>query len=141
MTTCTIVTICSIPYILSMRTVFLKKKSTKYISTLGTIFELIAAPCLSLIAYFPPNIYPDQHLLATRLFFGFTGLTIIVYSIAILLNDLYHKIYGYFGLAVGAYMIFHLLVLLDSAVSQKFTVYTVIIWLVIQGIRLWKALD
>ncbi len=140
-TTCTIATICIVSFLLSMRTVFIEKKSTKYISTLGTIFSLVAAPCLSLLAYFPPNLYMDQHMLATRLFFMLTGLTIIVYSIAILLNDLYEKIYGYFGLAVGAYMIFHLLVLLYSAISQKFTVYTVIIWIMIQGIRLWKALD
>ncbi len=140
-TTCTIATICVIPFVLSMRTVFLKKKSTKYISTVGTIFELVAAPCLSLLAYFPPNLYMDQHMLATRIFFVLTGLTIIVYSIAILLNDLYEKIYGYFGLAVGFYMIIHFLFLLYSAVSQKFTVYTAILWIVIQGIRLWKALD
>ena len=130
-----------IPFMLSLRTVFTEKKASLYISTLGTVFGLAAAPFLSLLALLPPDILMEQHMIATRLFFLFCALTIVVYSIAILFNEVYEKIYAYIGIAVSIYIMVHLLVLLYNVVSQKFTVYIMIIWIIIQGFKLWKVLE
>ena len=138
---CTVSAIFLIPFMLSLRTVFTEKKASLYISTLGTVLGLIMAPFLSLLALLPPDILMEQHMIATRIFFLFCALTIVVYSIAILFNDIYEKTYAYFGIAIGIYVMVHLLVLLYNAVSQKFTVYIMITWIIIQGFKLWKVLE
>ena len=138
--TCTVAAICLVPFMLSLRTVFTEKKVCLYISTLGTFLGLAAAPFLSLLAILPPDILMEPHMFATRSFFLFCSCTIVVYSIAILFNEAYEKIYAYIGIAVSIYIMIHLLVLLYNVASQKFTVYIMIIWIIIQGFKLWKVL-
>ena len=138
---CTVLAIFFIPFMLSLRTVFTEKKASLYISTLGTALGIVAAPFLSLLALLAPDILMEEHEIATRIFFLLMALTIVVYSIATLFNDKYEKTYAYFGFAIGIYIVIHLFVLLYNAVSQKFTVYIMIAWIIIQGFKLWKVLE
>jgi len=138
---CTVLAIFLVPFMLSLRTVFTENKASLYISTLGTVLGIIAAPFLSLFSLLPPDLFMEEHTIATRILFLFLALTIIVYSIAILFNERYEKIYAYLGFAIGIYVMVHLLVLMYNVVSQKFTVYIMITWFTIQGFKLWKVLE
>ena len=106
---CTVLAIFLVPFMLSLRTVFTENKASLYISTLGTVLGIIAAPFLSLFSLLPPDLFMEEHTIATRILFLFLALTIIVYSIAILFNERYEKIYAYLGFAIGIYVMVHLL--------------------------------
>lgn len=108
---------------------------------MGTVLGIVAAPFLSLLALLPPDILMEPHMFATRLFFLFCSCTIVVYSIAILFNEVYEKSYAYIGIAASIYIRIHILVLLYNLLLQKFTVYIMITWIIIQGFKLWKVLE
>lgn len=136
---CTTAAILIIPFLLGLNTLFKKTKIEKYLSIIGTIFGLIAAPNLSLLAIFPSDVLHVPHVLTTQLFFIFYGVTIILFSLAILIDKDYENYYGYIGLIIAVFLLLYAFVFLYNAPFQKVTVYLTILWSAIQGIKLWKS--
>ncbi len=137
---CTSVAICIIPFSLSMRTAFTATTTQRYVSWLATIAGIAAAPFLSALALFAADAFPLQHLLYTILFFLLYSSAIILYSVAILLNKNYNRLYSILGFIVALIAMIHIY-WIHTAVMQKITVYAMILWSVVQGHRLLEMSD
>jgi len=137
--TCTTAAILVIPFGLGLNDLFKESKIEKYLSTIGTIFIIVAAPNLSLLAIFPSDVLNTPHILTTQFFFLFYGIAIIIFSVAILFNKNYANYYSYIGFIIATFLILYTFVFLFNAMFQKLTVYLTILWSVVQGIKLWKS--
>ena len=140
-TTMTITAIFSIPFWLSIRTIFTETKKLRYTSWIGTIIGLTSCPFVILIALTPGDIMRAQHILVTMLFFLLFALAIIVYSIAILFNKEYENLYAYVGFAMAILLLLYMSIFLLNAAVQKITVYVLFSWVIIQGVNVWKILE
>jgi hypothetical membrane protein len=136
---CTSAAVCIIPFSLSLRTVFTKPNSVRYLATIGTILAIIGAPFLSALAVLAGDIYPYQHGLSTLLFFLLYASAIVVYSVAMLLNKNYNYLYALIGFIVAAICLVHIF-LIGTALMQKIAVYALILWSAFQGYALLKII-
>jgi hypothetical membrane protein len=137
---CTAAAVCSVPFWLTIRTLFTKPPHLKYLGWLGTILGLAAAPFLSGLALFAGDVFPSVHGWSTILFFLLFSSAIVVYSIAIFLNKDYGYLYGLVGVVVAVICYGYILIpFLGGAAMQKLAVYALILWSAFQGIRLLKA--
>lgn len=140
-TTMTITAIFSIPFWLSIRTIFTETKKLRYTSWIGTIIGLTSCPFVILIALTPGDIMRAQHILVTMLFFLLFALAIIVYSIAILFNKEYENLYAYVGFAMAILLLLYMSIFLLNAAVQKITVYVLFSWIIIQGVKSWQIFE
>ena len=145
---CTSAAVCLLPFVFAMRTVFTETGVLKGLSWVGTILVIAAAPNLSALALFAANLFGYEHFLTTMLFFLLITLGILVYSIAILLNKNYGKLYGLIGFVVVVICFLHVGAFFSSAFDmfgtplwQKLSVYALILWSAFQGYRLLKVFD
>lgn len=136
---CTSAAVFSIPFWITIRTVFTSNGFLKVLSWLGTILGLVAAPCLSALALFAADLYPSQHGWATLFFFILYAAAIIVYSTAMVANKEYNRLYSLIGFAVAAICLIHIFALHD-AWMQKLAVYSLVLWSAFQGYRLLQLL-
>ncbi len=132
---CTSAAVCIVLFMLSMRTVFVETPLLKYLSWLGTMLGIVAAPFLSSLALFAGNVFPYQHGWSTILFFVLYSIAIVVYSIAILFNKSYNRLYSLVGFIVAAICLLYIF-WLGSAWMQKLAVYALVLWSAFQGYRL-----
>jgi hypothetical membrane protein len=135
---CTIIAIMNIPFILALRTNFTENKAEKYLSWFGTILNIVSSVFLILLALYPVNIQTEPHMLATRLFFLLFGLSVIIYTPAFFINKHYNKLIAFYGVLVAAAAIIYMKFLILNAAFQKFTIYFMISWIIVQGVYLWK---
>jgi hypothetical membrane protein len=135
---CTVVAIMNIPFVLALRTNFTETKAEKYLSWFGTILNIVSSVFLILLAFYPVNVQTEPHMLATRLFFLLFGLSIIIYTPAFFINKHYNKLIAFYGVLVAASAIIYMKFLILNAAFQKFTIYFMISWVIVQGIYLWK---
>ncbi|NHI84193.1 MAG: hypothetical protein EAX81_07825 [Candidatus Thorarchaeota archaeon] len=127
----------SIPFWPTTRTVFTDTMPEK-ISSIGTIIGIIAEPCLAGVGIFASDAFPFQHGLSTLLFFTLFAIAIELYSIVIINNNKeYGYLYDLFGYLTCTILFLHIFVISDAAM-QKLTVYTIILYSVIQGYKLLK---
>jgi hypothetical membrane protein len=138
MIACTVTAILNIPFILALRTNCTKTKAGKYLSGAGTFFGIAASPFLALLSIFPANLQFGPHILATRLFFLLFGLAIIIYTPALILNKDYNKGIAWYGVPVAIAALLYIFFFIQNAAFQKFTVYFMISWVVVQGVYLWN---
>ena len=132
---CTFAAVCIVLFSVSLRTVFVETRLLRYLSWLGTILGVVAAPFLSSLALFAGDVFPYQHGWSTILFFVFYSSAIVVYSIAMLLNKSYNRLYSLVGFVVAAICLLHIFWLL-TAWMQKLAVYALVLWSAFQGYRL-----
>ncbi len=135
---CTLTAVLNIPFMLALRTNFTQTKVEKILSGIGTFLGVASSPFLSLIAIFPANLQFGPHILATRLFFLLFGLAIIIYTPALFLNKTYNKILAFYGVPVAIAALLYIFLFINNAAFQKFTVYFMISWVIVQGVYLWK---
>ena len=142
---CTSVAICIIPFLLAMRTEFTETTTLKILSWFGTISGIAAAPNLSALALFAADIYPTEHGLTTLLFFLLITVGILIYSITIVLNANYPRLYAMIGFIVVIICFLHIgaffsrvFAVFGSAVWQKVSVYALVLWSAFQGYYLLK---
>jgi hypothetical membrane protein len=136
--TCTITALFNIPFSLALRTNFTETKTEKYLSWFGTILNIISSVFLILLALYPVNVQTRPHMLATKLFFLLFGLSIIIYTPAFFINKHYNKLIAFYGVLVAASAIIYMKFLILNAAFQKFTIYFMISWIIVQGVYLWK---
>jgi hypothetical membrane protein len=135
---CTLVAIMNIPFILALRTNFTETITEKILSWFGTILNIVSSVFLILLAIYPADIQLGPHMLATRVFFLLFGLSIIVYTPAFFINKHYNKLIAFYGVIVAASAIIYMRFLILHAAFQKFTIYFMISWVIVQGVYLWK---
>ncbi|MFW9848677.1 MAG: DUF998 domain-containing protein [Candidatus Thorarchaeota archaeon] len=128
----------SIPFWLSIRTVFTETTPLKGISGIGTILGIIAGPCLAGVGIFAGDLYGYQHGMSTLLFFLLFAIAIAVYSIGILLNPNYENVYALVGIVVCIICIVHIF-FGGGAPMQKLAVYSIVLYSVFQGYKLLKV--
>jgi hypothetical membrane protein len=136
---CTSAAICVVLFSLSLRTVFTKPASVKYLAWIGTILAVIAAPFLATLAILAGDIFPAQHGLSTVLFFLLYAIAIVIYSIDMLLNKSYNYLYSLVGFIVAALCLVYILAI-GTALMQKVAVYALVLWSAFQGYALMKML-
>jgi hypothetical membrane protein len=130
----------SIPFWLSIRTVFTETTPLKALSWIGTILGLVAGPLLAGIGIFAGDVYPAQHGFSTIYFFLLFSSAIIVYSIAILLNKDYENVYALIGIIVAIICYTYVLVPgFGNAAMQKLAVYALVLYSAFQGYKLLKV--
>ncbi|MGY5876406.1 MAG: hypothetical protein RTU30_11725 [Candidatus Thorarchaeota archaeon] len=130
----------SIPFWLSIRTLFSDTTPEKVLSGLGTVVGIIAGPCLAGVGIFAGDLYGAQHGWSTILFFLLFSSAIIIYSIAILINKGYEPVYALIGIIVAVICYSYILVPgFGNAAMQKLAVYSMILYSVFQGHKLLKV--
>jgi hypothetical membrane protein len=137
---CTSAAVCIIPFSLSIRTVFTKPTSAKYLALIGTVLGIAAAPFLSALAILAGDIFPYQHGFSTILFFLLYATAIVIYSIAMLLNKNYNYLYSLIGFIVAAICLVYIF-FIGTALMQKLAVYALVLWSAFQGYALLKTFD
>ncbi|MFW9984348.1 MAG: hypothetical protein ACFFCB_06410 [Candidatus Odinarchaeota archaeon] len=143
--TCTLVGACSILFMLAIRTLFTGNQRLFYLSWLGTILGFLAAVFVSALAIFAMDIFSTLHGYSTYAFFFFISSAIIVYTIAIFLNEDYENLYALIGIIVAILAYTYLIGMLlnvpyiESAAMQKVAVYSLILWSAFQGYKLLKV--
>jgi hypothetical membrane protein len=142
--TCTFAAIIIIPFFLALRTLFTKTTPLLIISWIGTIIGLAALPFLSALAIFAGDAFPSQHSIATQAFFLLIAIAILIYSVAMLLNNEYSNLFGLIGIIIGSLAFVYFIGILasvpgiSSAAMQKVAVYGLVLWSAFQGYYLLK---
>ncbi len=130
----------SMPFWLTIRTLFTETKPLKAVSGVGTILGLIAGPLLAGIGIFAGDVFPAQHGFSTIYFFLLFSSAIIIFSIAILLNKDYENVYALIGIIVAIICYTHVLVPgFGNAAMQKIAVYSLVLYSVFQGYKMRKV--
>ncbi len=132
---CTSTAICIVLFCLSMRPLFTETRLQRYISWLAALTGITSAPFLSALALFAADVFLLQHAVFTIIFFVLYSSAIVLYSVAILLNKSYNRLYSVFGFVVACIALLHIF-WIHTALMQKIAVYSMILWSVFQGYRL-----
>ncbi len=135
---CTITAIMNIPFGLALRTNLKDTMSEKILSWIGTILSIGSTPFLFLLSIFPADVRFGPHMLATRLFFLLFGLGVIIYTPAFFLSKRYNKVVASYGILVAIMAILYMSLFIFNALFQKFTIYMMILWVIVQGVYLLK---
>jgi len=135
---CTITAIMNIPFSLALRTNLTETKAEKYLGWIGTVLAISSSPFLFLLSIFPADTLGNIHLQVTRIFFLLFGLAVIIYTAAFFVNKWYNKIIASYGILVAIMAIVYILLFMFNAIFQKFTIYLMILWVIVQGAYLLK---
>lgn len=141
--TLTLIGIFMIPTWLILPSLFKESSYQKITSFLGSGFGLLVSPLLIGVAIFPMDTELDLHMFFARYMFLAFGTAILIYSIAILLNENYANYYAIFGLAIFILVLIYVFGNLDTIgpFVQKVIVYSYIIWAFIQVFRIWPSVE
>ena len=139
----TLIGIFMIPTWLILPSLFKESSYQKITSFLGSGFGLLVSPLLIGVAIFPMDTELDLHMFFARYMFLAFGTAILIYSIAILLNENYANYYAIFGLAIFILVLIYVFGNLDTIgpFVQKVIVYSYIIWAFIQVFRIWPSVE
>ncbi|MHA2423806.1 MAG: DUF998 domain-containing protein [Candidatus Thorarchaeota archaeon] len=130
----------SIPFWISIRTVFMASTSLRAISGIGTAIGIVAGPCLAGVGIFAGDLFGPQHGWSTILFFILFAIAIAVYSVGIVLNPDYENIYALVGFIVCAICLGHIFIG-GGALGQKIAVYSIVLYSMFQGYKLLKVFE
>ena len=136
--TCTITALMNIPFSVALRTNLKDSLAEKILGWFATILSIGSSPFLSLLAFSPADVhgFGYLHLQATRIFFMLFGIAIIIYTIVFFINKRYNKIVACYGILVALAALVYINVFMFNAIFQKFTIYLMIVWVVVQGVYL-----
>ncbi len=132
-----------IPFWIIFRKFFIETKRIKALSFLGSCCGIIASPFLALLAIFTTDTQYDPHIISSILFFAFFGVAVLIYSIAIILNNTYNNIFAYIGFALVVTIIIYITIFFNTplnAAVQKFCVYGIIIWVFLNILNVWNKI-
>ena len=138
-----IVFITLIPFWIVIQVNFTTTSAQKILSRAGSIIGITGSPFLAGVGIFHANTDPSLHSLCNDVFFLFTAIAIILYSIAILMNKNYNMIFGILGFIFAILMGLYIYglpgsyTLLSTQISaevtlQKAVVYFGFFWLLVQ---------
>jgi hypothetical membrane protein len=130
----------SIPFWLTIRTLFTETTPLKVLGYIGTILGIAAGPCLAGVGIFAADLFLLEHALSTIYFFIIFSLAIGVYSVGILLNKEYENVYALVGVIVAIICLIHIF-LIGGAAMQKAAVYSLVLYSVFQGYKLLNTFE
>jgi len=149
-----------------LQTIFIGTKKMKSVSRAGMITGLVSSAFFIGVAIFPVDFYGFAHIVAGYGFFILLGITIILFSIAIFLNEETHQDYWNFhffhfkkrlriryndkifwgrfrvvcGITVSILAFCYVFTPAFQPIFQKIAVYSVIFWMLIQSIWAWHVI-
>ncbi|MHA1658402.1 MAG: hypothetical protein ACTSUT_04675 [Promethearchaeota archaeon] len=137
---CTWAGISLITFWIVMPTLFLQTKIAKYLSFAGSILGVMSSPLLALISFYAADVYLDEHIWVTMYFFLFFAMAIMIYSVAILLNNDYENIYGIVGVIFSIIIVLFIFGYFSpyNVLMQKVVVYGFCLWTSFQATKIWK---
>ncbi|MBD3256192.1 MAG: DUF998 domain-containing protein [Candidatus Lokiarchaeota archaeon] len=137
---CVIAGLSLIPFWVALTSVFSRKPSTKFLSYIGSILGIISSPLLMAIGIFPGDTAHAEHTFSARFFFLAFAITIMLYSVAIIINEQYLNIYSYLGIIFSIFIVLFLFRIFDliNPLVQKIIVYGFMVWVLIQITKIWK---
>ncbi|MFX1255319.1 MAG: hypothetical protein ACFFCZ_27200 [Promethearchaeota archaeon] len=130
-----------IPFWLIIRRLFIESAVEKVLATLGTILGLISAFLLIGIDLFPVDTQTEAHVIFARFFYVFFPAAILIYSIAMVFKQDYSNYFAIIGFVVSFSFALFLWIIEPRGLSpfqQKITVYSAIIWMIIQAVYMWS---
>ncbi|MHA1969259.1 MAG: hypothetical protein ACW964_15845 [Candidatus Hodarchaeales archaeon] len=139
--TLTLTGLAIIPLWLILPSLFKESTVERLLSILGSIIGLIAVPLLIAIGMFPMDTQSELHGFFARYMFLSFGIAILIYSIAIVVNQNYSNFYSLIGLAIFILVIIYVFFELGDLHTfvQKVIVYSYIVWAFIQVFRIWPS--
>ncbi len=143
-----LVSVTIIPLWLVLPFVYNERTSTKIMSWGGSFFGLASVPFLMLVAI-PADVEIILHTIGALGFFLLFAIAIIIYTVALFLNDKYNNklaIIGFIAMFIGFsyaiignfYDFLPPIFAYSNAFHQKLAVYSFIIWAMIQIVIVWK---
>ncbi len=127
---CTIVAVCMIPFWFALRSLFTETTFVRVTGWIGTIIGLASVPFLSGLAILAADAFHFEHGLVTTIFFLLISSAVIIYSIAISVDNDYTWLYAIPGIVIGVICCIYVLApstppfdALGSAAMQKVVVY------------------
>jgi hypothetical membrane protein len=131
-----------VPFWLILRTLFTNSTIEKGLSSLGSIAGLTAIPLLIGAALFPTDTQFEVHKFLARFFFFFFTIAILIYSIAILINQKYSNSSTIIGLLIFLLSILFAIRIFGEfqALVQKIVIYSYIFWACVQVFYIWPPL-
>ncbi len=141
MSALTITAVATVPFWIIITSLFEENRNTKILSRFGSIVGLISSPLLIGIA-FPADVYLEIHSISTMWFFLLFAVAIMIYTIAIFLNENYPNEYAIFGVIVVAVAILYVFIPFTplNAMHQKIAVYLFIAWPLLQAKKIWNEI-
>ncbi len=143
-TTVLITSICLIFFFLMMITLFRENTFERVLSYIGSFLGVISMPLLAGVGLYPTDTYGSEHDFSQMYFFLFFSLSIMTYSVAIILKKNYFFGYGVFGFVLASIAITYAMTdLFDpiSTVTQKLIIYSYISWALVQIKPIWKVIS
>ena len=139
-TALTIVAILLIPFWVIIRELFLNVEKGKISATIGSFFGICCSPLIMGVAIFPADVASFPHSFSANGFFLSFALAIVLYSVAILMNQNYPNFYSYLGIGISIMVVLYVfnVFAFADALFQKICVYSFIIWAMIQIIKVWQ---
>lgn len=128
-----------IPFWITIRKFFIQSRFEMNLSSIGSIFGLITVPIQICVAIFPVDTQGLFHSIFAQSFFLITGITILLYSIAIFYNKDHNKFYAYIGFTIFLVVILFVIGIYGvfQAFMQKVIIYSYIMWISIQAYHIW----
>jgi len=137
-----VVAVALIPFWLIIRSPFTKSKLEKVLSVLGSALGVMSFPFLIGVAISPIDTQLETHVIMTLIFFSLFVLATLLYSVAIILNQVYPK-YS----AMAGFVLFGIstIILVDPlasyvAVLQTIVLYGYFAWVLMQTFLVWRRI-
>lgn len=133
-----------VPFWLILPDFFIKSKKTKQLSLVGSACGVAASPFLMLLALFTTDTQYDPHIVSSILFFLLFGIAVLIYSVAIFLNEDYPNAFGLYGIALTITIVLYATAFFNTPLNppiQKVIVYAIIFWAFLQISYLWNRVD
>ncbi|NHI93887.1 MAG: DUF998 domain-containing protein [Candidatus Lokiarchaeota archaeon] len=134
-----------LPFWLSIPSKFKDKTETKIISWICLLTGVASSVFMILIAIFPADFFPFQHVFAAVGFFLLFTIAVLFHSLLILKNEKYGYGFSLIGFITTIFGTIYVVGLWTGmyggifgtldAIIQKFAVYSFIIWMIIQVIQ------
>jgi hypothetical protein len=133
-----------IPFWIAIATLFTKNIFINVLSRVGSVLGLASTPLLIALAIYPKDTQEFAHSIFASIALLLFAIAIIVYSVAILLNPDYHKIYAAIGIVISIVIVLYGFFGFFSEIDvimQKIVVYSFFVWVFIQVTKIWKDVE
>ncbi len=130
-----------VPFWLTYYSIFRHSNFTRSLGKLGSIFGMLAIPCLFGIAFIPINVFLDLHAIFSISYYLTISISLFCYSIAIILQPDYPNYNGLLGLFIVIFEILFIIGLFAEIepLVQKITSLCFAFWIILQFLTIRKA--
>jgi len=127
-----------------MMTLFRESRIEQILSYIGSFLGIISMLLLAGVGLYPTDTYGSEHDFSQMYFFLYFSLSIMTYSITIIIKKDYFFGYGVFGFILATIAIIYAMTDLFDPISttlQKVIIYSYISWALVQIKPIWQFID